>query len=92
MKKIQALNFVIENARYMEDAPSNASYHVRFPTPYSGKVFFSGDTGELVDMVYKFANLTPEGRKLAKKIKKNDYLVAKVVDYDEEEENEGEYL
>lgn len=63
MKRNQAVNFVIENAKFMEDAPKTP-YYVRFPHPYSSaKIFFSDDTGDLADQVFNFAK-TKTGKEL----------------------------
>ena len=88
MKRIQAMNYVIENARFSEDAPLEYCYFVRFPTRNSTKVFFAGETSELVEKVYKFANQTPEGRKLAEKIGKDEYLECATDEFEDENGDE----
>jgi hypothetical protein len=70
----EAINFVIVNARFMGDAPVNARYFVRFPSPFSSMTFFAEDTHELAPQIYKYG-MTPEGkakwtRKLAKQYSK----------------------
>ena len=91
MKRIQVVNYVIENARYSEDAPANASYHVRFPNKYGSKILFAEDTDVLVEKLYKFANQTPEGRKLAERIGKDEYMSHKTDSFENEElEDDGE--
>jgi hypothetical protein len=66
----------------MEDAPENSKYYVRFPHPYSVKVFFSGDTHNLVDKIFHFANLTSEGREKCKYVDFSEY---DELDVDEDE-------
>ena len=84
MKKIQAQNYVMENARYMPDAPQNACYFVRFPKPTSTKNIFSGDTRELVEKVYQFAK-TIDGRRLCRDVDFSEYdiLIESEEDADE---------
>ena len=65
MKRIQAQNYVIENGRFMPDAPETP-YYVRFPNPYATTTFFSKDTDDLVEQVFKYANTTPRGRDMWK--------------------------
>lgn len=64
MKMSEASEFVQNNARYMADSPCTP-YFVRFPTPYSSKVFFSNDTYDLVVQVFRFAN-TKRGREMSR--------------------------
>ncbi len=71
MTRDEAENYVIANARYMEDSPKTP-YFVRFPTPYSGKVFFSAETDDLVDQVFKFGN-TVKGKEYWAKIPEGKY-------------------
>ena len=86
MKRIEAVNFVIKNARYMGDAPQKP-YFVRFPFPYSsGKIFFSADTEDLVEQVFNFGK-TKEGRELWSKTEVGEYLELEE-DYGEDEEEE----
>lgn len=90
MKHIEAENFVIENARYMEDSP-NKPYFVRFPTAHSPKVFFSEDTAELVEQVFKFGK-TKEGKELWAKIPKGRYEEVPLIFEDEPEEDEEQKM
>jgi cytochrome c peroxidase len=84
MKMSDAITYVQQNARYMETAPKNAKYFVKFPAPYSSKTFHSGDTRELVDMVYLFAK-TKQGREMWDRVKDS---WKKVNEIEPEEEND----
>lgn len=86
MKLIQAENYVIENGRFMPDAPKTP-YFVRFPNPHATTIFFSDDTQDLVKQVYNHANLTEHGRKLWKG-HENEYLEIGSVLTDEDETEE----
>ena len=86
MTKNQAINYVIKNARYHEDAPKTP-YSVRFPTPHSSKFFCSADTSELVDDIFHYANLNSDGRTKCKDIDFSAYDVFE----DEEDYEEGIY-
>ena len=52
--------YVRDNAKYLEDAPNN-KYFVRFPNPYSTKIFFGEEPADLVRKVADYVE-TPEGK------------------------------
>lgn len=85
MDRNQATNYVVTNARYMENTPENSKYYVRFPNPYSVKIFFSGHTHDLVDKIFHFANLNSEGRERCKDVDFSEYDEIQVDEEDEEE-------
>ena len=87
MTKNQARNFILENARFMPDAPKTP-YYVRFPSPFSGKIFFSADTAELLDQLFNFGR-TKEGKELWAKIPAGRYDEApEEIEFEDEEDVE----
>lgn len=85
MKRDDVTAYISKYGRYVKTAPENAKYYVRFPNPYSGKIFFSGDTHDLAEKLYTFANTTRQGRKMWASVRKELELEAE----DEQEIDEA---
>jgi hypothetical protein len=88
MTRDEASNYIAKNARYVSDAPEGrgVSYFVRFPTPYSTRVFFSDDTDDLANKLFNFAN-SPVGARLWKKITPGAYAKMEISEELEEEDS-----
>lgn len=83
MKRSDAIEYVASNARYSPDAPVEP-YFVRFPTPFSGKVFFSNDTSELVEKIIAYCR-TKDGLEKQRDGRWRQYLGA---ERDEDEQDD----
>jgi hypothetical protein len=81
MNKIQAVNYVRTNGRYSENSPNN-KYFVRFPNPYGRMVFFSSDTLDLVEQIFRYSK-SKEGKE---KCQDRDWSKYNTYCWNEEEE------
>lgn len=86
----QARNYVIKNGRFMEDAPDDSKYFVKFPTTYSPTTFYAEFVEDLPKKLFNFGK-SKKGKSLWENLPKEIKVSYNKVelDYSEDDEDDG---